>query len=288
MHSTVNSPPNSVSSLEAYRNEINLNSPFLLPAWSNATSREQILQAIHLVWDSRSQNSLAIHLEAFLKYIAKTEHELFNLLQLSTSACSVVSLTESALLATDVAYGSIRRHRHADGSPPDTIFELPKGGRLEIFRDFHRTSDVEASVCLTDEAFLPAVRDYRSFRIHAEAGPRMRRDCELATAKLVRLPWAIITRGYFSPFRYIVHSRTPYVDSEVAFRQRLNLREAYISALELAAGMGIESIEVPLISIPGSRSTVDKIRRTIVEAIHAAQNSTPGFKRVCLIGYSSS
>lgn len=289
MHGTVKSPPpNSFSSLEAYRNAINLTSPLPQAGRSTSNGREQLLQAIHMVWDSQSQNSLDIHLESFLKYIAKTEIELLHLLQLAANSCSIVTLTESTLLATDAAYKSLDLRQCTDNSPPDTLLDLPKGGRLEVYRDFHRTSDVEASVCLTDDTFLPTLRDYRSFRIHAAAGPRMRRDCELAAAKLARLPWAIVTRGYFSRFRYIIHSRTPYVDSEVAFRQRLNLREAYISALELAAGLGIKSIEVPIVSIRGSRSTVEKVGRTTIEAIHAAQNSTRGFKRICLIGWRSS
>jgi hypothetical protein len=287
MHGNFKAPaPGSREILNIYRTLISLDTEFVPQLQVSENTKDILREAIRQIFDTRSEQVLDLHLETFLTYFAKTEQELLDLLQLTASSCSIVSLTETALNLTDAAYLASLRSKCRDQSLPDEVLALPKGGRLEIHSDLNEFSDVEVTICLTDGDFLPPASNYRSYRLHAGSGPRMRRDCELIYSRLVRSPWAIATRGYFLPFKYVLHCRTPFIDSDVSLRHRLSLREAYISALELARSLGTKTIEVPMISIRGSSSTFKKIRRGIIEAVHAVQNSTDGFDKVCLIGCS--
>jgi hypothetical protein len=278
-------PPCSIQSFATYRLQVSAGCNLELSA-PPFGAKEILQNAILAIWDRCAADALDLHVETFLQHIAKTERELFNLLQLAAGSCSIVSLTENALLACDAAYLATQSRQSINQSDPDGILPLPKQGQLRLYGDLHRTSQAEATVCLCGNNFLPTVSNYRSFRLHADAGPRMRRDCELALAKVQSSPWAIVTLGYFLPFRYVIHCRTPFIDSDVGIVQQIALRDAYVSALELAAAIGIESIEIPMMHVSGSRSTFDKLYRASIEAIFAAQNSGAGFKNVSLIGCS--
>lgn len=287
MHGNIHRPaPSSISALASYRSLIDLSSTFNPAPPAACDAKETFRKAIRQIWDHSAQDKLDLCLDTFLQYVAKNEPELLELLQLTAISCSVVSLTDAALKVADAAYQLANIGKCTDLSFACETLILPNGGKLELYGDLDERSDVQATICLADVDFLPPPSNYRSYRLHADAGPRMRRDCELACAKVQRLPWTIATRGYFLPFQYVIHCRTPFIDSEVSISQRLQLRDGYVSALELAAELGVRSVEVPLISIGGSRSTCDKIKRTTIEAIYAVQNQTGRFDRVCLIGCS--
>jgi hypothetical protein len=277
--------PDPCDLLSKYRGLIKVDEDFAPPTPSNADEKEVLQRAIHAAFDREAQRELDLHLPTFLKYIAKDVSSLIQLLHLSTQACSPISLTESVLELIDLAYVAANKCAYLDYDlpRPTEVLSLSETDYLLVY-DQHVDLNCDATVCLSTERFALPPGDYRSFRLNALAGPRVKRDCALIRERLTDDPWSVVTRGYFLSPRFILHCRRPYIDSDMSIRQRLHLREAYMDTLALAFAVGAKSVSLPLITVRGSASTENKAYRTAIEAIASARAMGWMFRTVHLTG----
>jgi hypothetical protein len=271
--------------LSSYRDAINLDHRFSYEFLDLVEARELLRDAIKSIWDRSAEKELEIDLPTFLKYIAKDVSTLRQLLQLASQSCAPISLTDGALQLIDKAYAAVEtseQHNH-DCIRPNETHRFANNDHLLVYKN-HPELVVDATVLTTTEHFTLPPGDYRSYRLNALAGPRVRRDCALIRERIGSNPWAIITRGYFYKSRFLLHCRRPYVDSEMSIHQRLHLRESIMDALALAFSAGAQTISLPLICPKGSSSTASKAYRTACEAIASARNMGWSFKTVYLTG----
>jgi O-acetyl-ADP-ribose deacetylase (regulator of RNase III) len=85
--------------------------------------------------------------------------------------------------------------------------------------------------------------------IHSAAGVQVRLDCNrIMGGKLERNGQVKVTKGYNLPSEYIFHTVGPQVVGRVTARDRADLKSCYLSCLEKAVEMGLESIAFCCIS----------------------------------------
>lgn len=85
--------------------------------------------------------------------------------------------------------------------------------------------------------------------IHSAAGVQVRLDCnEMMEGKLEPNGRVRVTKGYNLPCRYIFHTVGPIVRGRVTEQNRADLKNCYLSCLNKAAEMGLESIAFCCIS----------------------------------------
>lgn len=284
MNSYVNAPT-SYEQLTHYRDLVMLETRFSIPPRNTGDPRAILRKAILEMWSPTVEADLNIHLPTFLEHIAKDISTLRQLLQLTSQVCAIKTLNDDVLKLVDCAYASAGTSEHDDNdlAKPTEIHRLSGTDYLLIYSQHHDTAS-DATVCLCTEDFSVPPDDYRSYRINALAGPRVRYDCSSIKKLLSTKPRAIATRGYFSAWRFIIQCRRPYADSELAMSQRLRIREAYLDVLELAFQCKAESVSFPLICPPGSVSTVCKAYRTAIEAVATARSMGWRFRTVHITG----
>lgn len=81
--------------------------------------------------------------------------------------------------------------------------------------------------------------------IHSGAGMQLRRDCARIMAQQGQaedVGDAKVTRAYNLPSRYVLHTVGPIVGREVTEEQKAQLRSCYVSCLNLAEEMGLNSL----------------------------------------------
>ncbi len=281
--------PNPCDLLPSYRDVIKLDQSFEPPQACLFNVKQLLQEAIHALWDNSAEGELQIFLPVFLKYIAKDVSTLRQLLQLASQACATISLTDSALRLVDQAYavaGTVE-HDDYDCAEPDKVHRFSNGDHLLVY-SCHRELPADVTAVTSTENYALPPGDYRSYQLHASAGPRARRDCALVRERLGSTPWAIVTRGYFSASRFLIHCRRPYLDSDMSIRQRLQLRESIMDTLQLAFVVGAKTVSLPLICPKGSNSTESKAYRTACEAVMSARNMGWRFKAVHLTGVTNS
>ncbi len=288
MHTQFKHAPNPCDVLPSYRDAIKLDHRFAPQFLDLVEAQELLRDAIISIWDRSAEKELDIHLPTFLKYIAKDVPTLRQLLQLASQACAPISLTDSALQLVDQAYAAAgtTEHHDYDCAIPNEIHRFENGDNLLVYRGHHEIASEAIVLASTEDYCLPP-GDYRSYRLNALAGPRVRRDCALIRERISSSPWAVVTRGYFFASRFLIHCRRPYLDSDMSIRQRLSLREAIMDTLSLASAVGAHTISLPLICPGGSSSTENKAYRTTCEAVLSARNMGWRFKAVHLTGVAS-
>lgn len=281
--------PSSCDLLSSYRDVIKLDRRFIPTPPCLLEVTELLREAIHAIWDRSAEEELSIFLPVFLKYIAKDVSTLRQLLQLASQACAPISLTDSALQLVDQAYTAAGASEYADYdcATPNEIHRFDNSDHLLIYWSYNEIA-AEATVLTSSENFSLPPDDYRSYRLNALAGPRVRRDCALIRERVGLVPWAVATRGYFFASRFLIHCRCPYLDSDMSIRQRLSLRESIMDTLSLAFAVGAQTVSLPLICPRGSRSTENKAYRTACEAVLSARNMGWRFKTVHLTGNNAS
>lgn len=278
---------NSFGQLKLYQNAIYLDAAFSRPTPDESDAKSLLRKAISSLWSPKVERSLAIHLPSFFDHIAKDVATLWQLLQLASQTCEIDILTSEVLKLIDLTYASVgtAEHDDYDCQKPAEAHQLAHGEYLLIFDD-HANLSADATVTFCTDAFAVPHDDYRSYRINALAGPRARRDCSVVRRSLSESPRAIVTRGYFSTFRLIIHCQRPYADSELAMHQRLQIRDTYLDVLELAHHCNVATISMPLICPRGSFSTVNKAYRTALEAVTTARAMGWRFRTVSITGAS--
>jgi O-acetyl-ADP-ribose deacetylase (regulator of RNase III) len=121
--------------------------------------------------------------------------------------------------------------------------------RLHLWRGDITTLAVDAVVNAANSALLGCFRPGHACidnAIHSVAGPRLREDCHriiehqghpepTGTAK--------ITRGYYLPSRFVLHTVGPIVpDGRPTGEQQAQLADCYESCLNVAADLGLRSV----------------------------------------------
>jgi len=143
----------------------------------------------------------------------------------------------------------------ADVAADAHVVEATGTTQLYLWRGDITTLAVDAIVNAANAALLGCFRPGHACidnAIHSVAGPRLREDCHriiehqghqepTGTAK--------ITRGYYLPSRFVLHTVGPIVpDGRPTDEQRAQLAGCYTSCLDVAADLGLRSIAFCAIS----------------------------------------
>jgi len=123
------------------------------------------------------------------------------------------------------------------------------GTRLLLWRGDITLLVVDAIVNAANRELLGCFRPSHACidnAIHTAAGPRLREDCRRIIERQGHLEptgTAKITRGYFLPSRFVLHTVGPIVGSgQVTPTHREQLASSYESCLALAAAMRVRSL----------------------------------------------
>jgi O-acetyl-ADP-ribose deacetylase (regulator of RNase III)/NAD-dependent SIR2 family protein deacetylase len=145
--------------------------------------------------------------------------------------------------------------------PPEAVLcapDVPGSGtttRLKVWRGDITTLGLDAIVNAANSGLLGCFRPSHPCidnAIHTAAGPRLREDCR----RIIEYQGhaeptgrAKITRGYYLPSRFVLHTVGPIVSqAEVTLAHRESLASCYEACLDLAAAAGVKSLAFCAIS----------------------------------------
>lgn len=158
---------------------------------------------------------------------------------------------------------------------------IPIEGRLCLFKGDITTLKIDAIVNVGNSKLLGCFIPNHSCidnAIHTYAGIRLRLECnDIMGGEELAVASAKITEAYNLPSKYVIHTVGPMVGNSLTDKEIDELRNCYISCLDLARINNIKTIAFPAISTGVFHFPKDKASEiavnTVREYLHDYPNS---------------
>ena len=124
--------------------------------------------------------------------------------------------------------------------------------------------------------------------IHRAGGPSILAECKAWIAEHGSLPTgeAMVTSGGQLPSRFVIHTVGPIYGMHPAAEARRLLSLSYISCLDLAAGLGCESVAFPNISTGVYGYPKEEAAEVAVEAVSRVTESLTSVESVTFVCFN--